>query len=117
MTKAEQARIMAWRLRILQHAEGEPRQVARTCRYFGISRTAFYRWKRRFDEIGHWFIDFSTSTFEWTYSDVSESGTYILEGKEVVGHSNGREFPGEYDPDSGILTWERADYRSVEAPQ
>ncbi len=42
MTKADQARITAWRLGILQHAEGEPRQVARTCRYFGISRTAFY---------------------------------------------------------------------------
>jgi transposase len=52
MTKAEQARIVAWRLRILQHAEGEPRQVARACRYFGISRTAFYRWKKRFEELG-----------------------------------------------------------------
>ena len=52
MTKAEQARVMAWRLRILQWAEGEPRQVARTCRYFGISRTAFYRWKRRVDAFG-----------------------------------------------------------------
>ena len=52
MTKAEQARILAWRLKILQWAEGEPRQVARTCRHFGISRTAFYRWKKRFDEFG-----------------------------------------------------------------
>ncbi len=52
MTKAEQARVTAWRLRILQWAEGEPRQVARTCRHFGISRTAFYRWKRRFDALG-----------------------------------------------------------------
>lgn len=52
MTKAEQERITAWRLRILRWAEGEPRQVARTCRYFGISRTAYYRWKRRFDELG-----------------------------------------------------------------
>ena len=52
MTKAEQARLVAWRLRILQWAEGQPRQVARTCRPFGISRTAFYRWKGRFDELG-----------------------------------------------------------------
>ena len=28
MTKAEQARLVAWRLRILQHAEREPRYVA-----------------------------------------------------------------------------------------
>jgi len=52
MTKAEQARIVAWRLRILKHAEEEPRYVAQTCRYFGISRTAYYRWKKRFDEYG-----------------------------------------------------------------
>ena len=43
MTKAEQARVTAWRLKILRWAEGEPRQVALTRRHFGISRTAFYR--------------------------------------------------------------------------
>ena len=52
MTKAAQARLVAWRLRILKHAEEEPRYVAQTCRYFGISRTAFYRWKKRYEEHG-----------------------------------------------------------------
>ncbi len=52
MTKAQQARLVAWRLKILNWADGEPRQVSRTCRYFGISRTAFYRWKRRYEEHG-----------------------------------------------------------------
>ncbi len=52
MTKTEQARLVAWRLRILNWAEGEARQIARTCRHFGISRTAYYRWKKRFDEFG-----------------------------------------------------------------
>jgi transposase len=52
MTKAEQARVLAWRLKILRWAADEPRQVARTCRHFGISRTAFYRWKRRFEMHG-----------------------------------------------------------------
>jgi transposase-like protein len=28
------------------------RNIARTCRHFGISRQAFYRWKRRFDADG-----------------------------------------------------------------
>jgi transposase len=28
------------------------RNVAGTCRHFGISRQAFYKWKRRFDELG-----------------------------------------------------------------
>lgn len=49
MTKAEQARVTAWRLKVLRWAQGEPRQVARTCRHSGISRTAYYRWKRRFE--------------------------------------------------------------------
>jgi transposase len=52
MTKAEQARLVAWRLRVLQHAASEHRHVAQTCRYFGISRTAFYRWKKRYDTHG-----------------------------------------------------------------
>ena len=33
------------------------RNVAQTCRHFGISRQAYYRWKRRFDaqgEAGLW---------------------------------------------------------------
>ena len=37
MTKTEQARIVAWRLRILRHADEEPRHVAQTCRYLGIT--------------------------------------------------------------------------------
>lgn len=51
MTKAEQTRLTAWRLKILRVAGEEPRLVARTCQYFGISRTAFHKWKRRFDEL------------------------------------------------------------------
>jgi len=49
MTKAEQARLVAWRLRVLRHAEEAPRRVAETCRHFGISRPTFYKWKKRFD--------------------------------------------------------------------
>jgi len=52
MTKVEQARLQAWRCKVLQHAQESPRSVARTCRYFRISRQAFYRWKRRFKEHG-----------------------------------------------------------------
>ena len=52
MTKTEQARIVAWRVRIHQHAASLHRHVAQTCQYFGISRTALYRWEKRFDEHG-----------------------------------------------------------------
>src|SRR5688500_10696250 len=57
MTKGEQARLWAWRLRVIKEADSETRNVARTCRYFGISRQAFYRWKRRYEahgEAGLW---------------------------------------------------------------
>jgi len=52
MTKTEQMRLASWRLKVLQRATAESGNVARTCRHFGISRTAFYKWKKRFDEHG-----------------------------------------------------------------
>ena len=51
MTKGEQARLMAWRSKVLQQAAGE-QNVARVCRHFGISRKSFYKWKRRHAEHG-----------------------------------------------------------------
>ena len=51
MTKGEQARLTAWRLRLLREADDE-RNVARVCRRFGISRKSFYKWKRRHAEHG-----------------------------------------------------------------
>jgi len=40
------------RLAVLQHAEEVTGSVAATCRYFGISRQVFYRWKRRYEDEG-----------------------------------------------------------------
>lgn len=40
------------RLAVLQHAEEVSGSVAATCRYYGISRTVFYRWKKRYEEEG-----------------------------------------------------------------
>jgi len=51
MTKGEQARLMAWRRRVLQQA-ADAQNVARVCRRFGISRKSFYKWKRRHVEHG-----------------------------------------------------------------
>ena len=39
------------RLRILKHAE-EAGHVGRTCRYFGIGRASFYRWKVALEKYG-----------------------------------------------------------------
>jgi transposase InsO family protein len=52
MTKAEQARLVAWRHRILQFAGDGGRSVAQSCRHFGISRKTFYKWKARYGAHG-----------------------------------------------------------------
>src|ERR1051326_5711143 len=51
MTKGEQSRLSAWRMRLLQQAADDG-NVARVCRRFGISRKSFYKWKRRRAEHG-----------------------------------------------------------------
>jgi transposase InsO family protein len=40
------------RLAVLKHCEEVTGNVAATCRYYGISRTLFYKWRRRYEEIG-----------------------------------------------------------------
>ncbi len=52
MTKAEQTRLAAWRFKVLAQAAASPRIVAQTCRHFGISRPAFYKWKKRYEAHG-----------------------------------------------------------------
>lgn len=52
MTKAEQARLVAWRHRILKFAADGDRSVAQSCRHFGISRKTFYKWKARYGTHG-----------------------------------------------------------------
>ena len=48
MTKTEQNRVPAWRLKVLREASAAPR----TCRHFGLSRKAFYKWKARYEAQG-----------------------------------------------------------------
>jgi transposase InsO family protein len=38
MTKNEQNRVLAWRLKLMREASVMPRNVAQTCRHFGLSR-------------------------------------------------------------------------------
>jgi transposase InsO family protein len=52
VTEREHSRTVAHRLAVLRHAEEVTRNVSRTCRYYGITRTAFYRWKRRYVQLG-----------------------------------------------------------------
>ena len=52
MTKTEQNRVVAWRLKILRQASDLPRGVAQTCRHFGLPRRTFYKWRARYKSHG-----------------------------------------------------------------
>jgi hypothetical protein len=52
MSQHEMDRQVKHRMAVLRHAEEVTGNVAMTCRYYGISRQAFYTWKRRYDELG-----------------------------------------------------------------
>jgi len=45
------ASIQNYRLSVIQHAQ-QGGNVAQTCRVMGISRTRFYRWRKRYDRYG-----------------------------------------------------------------
>lgn len=52
MTEKKLARAAAHRLAITRHAQEVTGNVSMTCRYFGITRQAFYKWLRRYEEQG-----------------------------------------------------------------
>ena len=47
-----QARKVKARLRMLQHAQRVSGNVSQTCRFFGVSRSLYYIWKKRFEKKG-----------------------------------------------------------------
>jgi transposase len=52
VTERELQRGAARRLAIIRHAREVTGNVAKTCRYYGISRQAYYKWLRRYEEEG-----------------------------------------------------------------
>jgi transposase len=52
MTKTEQDRVLAWRLKLLREASITPRNVAQAYRHFGLSRKTFYKWLARYKSHG-----------------------------------------------------------------
>lgn len=52
MDEREQQRKIRHRLAVLRHAEEVSGSIAATCRYYGISRPTFCKWRDRFDELG-----------------------------------------------------------------
>lgn len=52
MDDREQQRKIRHRLAVFRHAEEVSGNVAATCRCCGISRTLFYEWRNRLEELG-----------------------------------------------------------------
>ena len=52
MTERERDRHARHRLAIIRHAQEVTGNVSKTCRYYGITRTAYYKWLRRYEEGG-----------------------------------------------------------------
>lgn len=52
MTERELDRRAAHRLAVIRHAQEVTRNVSKTCRYYGISRQAYYKWYRRYEADG-----------------------------------------------------------------
>jgi transposase InsO family protein len=52
MSEREQERLVRRRLAMIRHAAEVTGNVAQTCRYYGISRQAFYKWRRRYEALG-----------------------------------------------------------------
>lgn len=49
MSEQELARNARRRLAIIRHAQEVTGNVAKTCRYYGISRNMYYKWFRRYE--------------------------------------------------------------------
>ncbi len=54
MTERELTRNAARRLAIIRHAQEVSGNVAFTCRYYGVTRESYYKWLRRYEELGRW---------------------------------------------------------------
>lgn len=52
MTESTLDRQVRHRLAVLRHAEEVTGNIAMTCRYYGITRQTYYKWRRRLDELG-----------------------------------------------------------------
>jgi transposase-like protein len=52
MTKADVQRQANWRKGIIIHASDISHNVAKTCRYYGLSRKTFYKWAKRYQSDG-----------------------------------------------------------------
>jgi transposase-like protein len=98
MTERELDRRAAHRLAIIHHAQELTGNVAKTCRYYAISRQVYYKWLRRSEAEGLW------DPPGWKHP------IYCAEGQAAAGH-------GRFDEGSTILLRSRIDGRHAFLPR
>jgi len=77
MSRNEILRNQKWRLGIIRHAEEVTHNIAKTCRYFGISRTAFYKWYERYQNYGvEGLKDRSRRPLQWQNNVAKQAGRF-----------------------------------------
>ena len=98
--KLEAKRAIAKKLRVLSHAE-ESGNVSLTCRYFGISRDTFYRWRKLYIYI--------------------KKGSPHLNGKVERSHRTDKEefyqllsYKGDQDLEKKLKSWQ--DFYNMHRP-
>jgi transposase-like protein len=52
LLKTAQKRLQKLRMGWFLHTKTRTKNIAKTCRYFGISRQTYYKWLKRFEESG-----------------------------------------------------------------
>lgn len=75
MTEREQARNVAKRLAMIRHFKEVSGNVAKTCRYYGVSRPTFYKWFRRYEELG---LEGLRDTSRRPHSSPNETKTKVV---------------------------------------
>jgi Homeodomain-like domain len=106
-----QARKVKARQRMLQHALRVSGNVSQTCRFFGVSRSLFYIWKKRYerDQI----VDFVRS---WSERTAIGAGRFIRWLDITASKSYGwREQGGKGNEHNGSVPWDLLDGRLGEA--
>jgi hypothetical protein len=53
-----------------------------------------------------WSVSFDGGAFDWLFSDYGDAGSYTCEGGVIEASGDHGSYAGEFDPESGALTWE-----------
>ena len=82
MTERELERRAKHKLAVLKHVEEVSGSVSATCRYYGISRTCYYKWLKRYEDEG--FLAATTGPTPWSSINVEPRARTIALSSAVA---------------------------------